>query len=103
MAETSKSYNGFIIKSVTISICFSIVFVFCFEWVLSGIHDEIGSAIHSVGGSKFWGKLETELDHAAHDDTVTDEKMEKFKANIRLIVKRWSPLIEEFKIDVSKK
>lgn len=78
--------------------------LFCAAVVGSGavvankIHGAVVSAMgtDSVGGSKFWSKVEQELDRAAdpsHD--LPEEKKQKLLSNLRIVVNRWRPFVAE--------
>ncbi len=66
--------------------------------VANKVHGAIVSALGSetVGGTRFWAKVEQELDRAAdpsHD--LPEEKKQKLLANLRVIVSRWRPFVAE--------
>jgi hypothetical protein len=66
--------------------------------IANKLHGAIVSAMgsESVGGSRFWSKIEQELHRAADPrQELPEEKKQQLLEDLRVVVKRWRPFVAE--------
>jgi hypothetical protein len=105
-SESTESGLGpigrFLIK--TVIVCAAIVVS---GWILLDLLDDFATrrmeqleqtvrAATSLGGHRFWTKLESELDRLADPRAdLSPEKKQKILSQIKVVSDRWRPFIEE--------
>ena len=74
--------------------------IFAADWVIGSAEQSFARSVRSVqqfsiGGRKFWARLEEELDRAASPDAdMSPERKQKLIDNVRILAARWRPLID---------
>jgi hypothetical protein len=95
----------FAIKTCIVAVIVSACAVFAADWVIGSAEESFARSIKSVhqtsiGGRKFWARLEEELDRAASPASdLPPERKQKLINNVRTIATRWRPVIEALQDD----
>lgn len=90
----------FAIKTCIVAVIVSACAVFAADWVIGSAEESFARSIKSVqqisiGGRKFWARLEEELDRAASPASdLPPERKQKLINDVRILAARWRPLID---------
>lgn len=90
----------FAIKTCIVAVVITACAVFAADWVIGSAEESFARSVRSVqqtsiGGRKFWTRLEEELDRAAAPASdLPPERKQKLINNVRILAARWRPLID---------
>ena len=90
----------FAAKTCIVAVVVTACAVFAADWVIGSAEDSFARSVRSVqqtsiGGRKFWARLEEELDRAAAPASdLPPERKQKLINNVRILTARWRPLID---------
>lgn len=90
----------FIVKACVVSVIVSACIIFVADWVIGSVEYSVSRTISNlhdttIGGRKFWARIEQELDRAAAPASdLSPERKQKLVNDIRVIVARWRPVID---------
>jgi hypothetical protein len=90
----------FAIKTCIVAVVITACAVFAADWVIGSAEQSFARSVRSVqqisiGGRKFWSRLEEELDRAAAPASdLSPERKQKLINNVRILAARWRPLID---------
>src|SRR5262249_24439252 len=95
----------FAIKTCIVAVVVTACAVFAADWVIGAAEQSFARSVRSVqqisiGGRKFWHRVEEELDRAAAPASdLPSERKEKLINNVRILAARWRPLIDALQED----
>ena len=90
----------FAIKTCIVAVVVTACAVFAADWVIGSAEESFARSVRSIqqtsiGGRKFWTRLEAELDRAAAPASdLPPERKQKLINNVRTLAARWRPLID---------
>ena len=90
----------FAIKTCIVAAIVTACTVFTADWVIGSAEQSFARSVKSVqqfsiGGRKFWARLEEELDRAASPASdLPPERKQKLIDNVHVLAARWRPLID---------
>jgi len=106
----------FAVKTCIVAIVISASTIFVANWImesletsatrgLRALREEIRAEFQKtpIGGPRFWGKVEQELDRAA--DPASDlppDKKQKLVNDVRVITARWRPFVDAVTTEMQK-
>lgn len=115
-AALAANVTPFIIKTCVVAAVATACTIFAAEWIIGSAEESFARSVRSVqqtvqktvqetvqqtvqqgsiGGRKFWGRLEEELDRAAAPASdLPPERKQKLINNVRILAARWRPLID---------
>ena len=109
----------FTIKTCVVAVVISACTIFVIDWIVSDLQDLALQTIASVrdqiagvrdqidhttiGGEKFWTKVEHELDRAADPKSdLPPQEKQKLINDVRVIVARWRPFVDAAQDELQK-
>jgi hypothetical protein len=90
----------FAVKTCIVAVVVTACVVFAADWVIGSAEHSFARSVRSIqqisiGGRKFWSRLEEELDRAAAPASdLPPERKQKLINNVRILAARWRPLID---------
>jgi hypothetical protein len=111
-ARPSSGLAQFAIKTCVVAVAISVCSIFVIDWVIGDLEDFAAQTIASVryqaanttiGGRKFWTKVESGLDRAAAPASdLPPEEKKKLINDVRIIVARWRPFLDAVQDELQK-
>jgi hypothetical protein len=111
-ADLAATVAPFIIKTCVVAAVVTACTIFAADWIIGSAEESFGRSFKtvqqavrsvqetSIGGRKFWARLEEELDSAASPAAdLPPERKQKLINNVRTIAARWRPVIEALQDD----
>jgi hypothetical protein len=99
-SNQTSNVVSFIIKTCVVSAVVTGCTIFAADWIVEKVEYSVSRTITNIqqgtiGGRKFWAKVEEELDRAAAPTSdMSPERKQKLINDVRIIVARWRPLID---------
>ena len=112
-ADVTDGFVNFLIRTCMIGAVITACTLFTVDWIIGSVEESFARSIKSlqqtwveslqqtsIGGRKFWARLEEELDNAASPASdLPPERKQKLINNVRIIAARWRPLIDALQDD----
>lgn len=111
-ADLAAKVTPFIIKTCVVAAVVTACTIFVTDWIIGSVEEsfarsfanvqQVVSSVQetSIGGRKFWARVEEELDRAASPASdLPPERKQKLINNVRTIVARWRPVIDALQED----
>ena len=103
-ADLAAKITPFIIRTCVVAAVATACIIFAADWIISSAEESLARSVRSfqqtvqqtsIGGRKFWARLEEELDRAAAPASdLPPERKQKLINNVRVLAARWRPLID---------
>jgi len=103
-ADLAAKITPFIIKTCVVAAVVTACTIFVTDWIIGSVEESMARSMRSVqqtvqqtsiGGRKFWTRVEEELDRAASPASdLSAERKQKLINNVRILAERWRPLID---------
>jgi hypothetical protein len=110
--DLAAQINPFILKTCVVAAVVTACTIFTADWIIGSAEESFQRSLTrvresvrsvqptSIGGHKFWARLEEELDRAASPASdLPPERKQKLIDNVRTITARWRPVIEALQDD----
>jgi len=104
-ADVTDGFVNLLIRTCMIGAIITACTIFTVDWIIGSVEESFARSIKSIqqtsiGGRKFWTRLEEELDRAAAPASdLPPERKQKLINNVRIIAARWRPLIDALQDD----